>query len=266
MEAVYVLLGVVGGGVTAGVPLYLRLRQGVSAIRKEERADAEGEWSRAADRMGREIDRLTAQNARQETQITSLQEEHNECIQDKAQTKAEIQILKHQVEQLQRLSTAATVSMMATVTADDSGTIVDADEAVRDILGWRAIDLVGQNVDMIIPKRIRARHHAGLERTRESGSGRPPDIALQTYALTRDRREIPVIVSLNPWRDETGKKMISAQIVHRRVFESMDALDGGTDVHAALGALPPPSPDPDSQSAESMPKPGDSSYGKWKSV
>ena len=253
MEWLFGVAGMVGGAIAAGVPLYLKLRQGVIAVRREERADEEGEYARIIERLNAEINGRDTRLVALERRYEKVEEDHLKCFEKAAIQDAEIRILRHQVEQLQKLSMNAVVSTTAMVTTDTTGIIVEADDAVRDILGWRPIELKGESVDLIIPRRLRGRHHAGMERARLSGAVRPANIAIQTVALTKDKREIPVIVSLNHHTDDDGNRRISAQIIHRRVFESVEPPHG-SDVHVPLGD-PTPGTEPRSGSFRPVPHP-----------
>lgn len=244
MEWVYVVSGIVGGAFAAGVPLYLKLRQGVADIRKQERDAVEGEFVRAIERLNRDITARDARIASLETRIEKAEAEHDKCFQDSAAQKARIEILTFQVGQLQRIASSASVAMTATVTADLSGTIVDADDSVKDVLGWRAAELIGRNVDVIIPRDLRGRHHAGLERARTAGGMvRPPELAIQSYARNAAGERVPVIVSLTGWKDENGRSLVTAQIVHRKVFavvESVGSADDSGGVALPPAETPPP--------------------------
>jgi PAS domain S-box-containing protein len=98
------------------------------------------------------------------------------------------------------------------------GIIIEADRNVADVLMWKPEDLLGKPVDVVIPRELRAKHHAGFERVRTSGVMRPSDMAIQSMALTREGDKIPVLVSLMGWEDEKKNRFISAQIIHRRTF------------------------------------------------
>ncbi len=236
-----VLTFIGGVAATKAVTTYLRLRRGNLELYRDQRAGTEAEWDRVSKRQQQEIHELRENDRSKEKQIAELHAENMKCFREHAESKAQLTVMKYQIEQLQKMSMNAVISTTATITADETGMIIEADDSVRDILGYRAIELKGENVDLVIPRRIRAKHHAGLEKARLSGAIRPAEIAISTFALTKDRREIPVIVALSSWRDETGKRMISAQIVHRRVFESVDPTQinpDGSDTHVALGSDP----------------------------
>lgn len=233
------------GAAGAGVPLWLKLRRGTVDIRKvddelerTERADVTGYYTRIIERNEREIGTLNTKISTLESTCARLTTENVQCQREAANTTAKLQVLEFQVGQLQKMATAATVSVLTTVTADQTGQIVDADEGIREIVGWRAAELIGQNVDIIIPQDVRGKHHAGLERARVSGEVRPANVAIQTHALHRSGERVPVIVSLNRWTDGQGRALITAQIVHRRVFETVSPP--GTGEHPTLQTNGPP--------------------------
>lgn len=234
------LIGVITGGATVGIPLYLKLRKGMAEIKSDETVQIEGQFSRQLERLEAQNNRQEKQINKQEEEITALQREHLKCLQDGAKQAAEMKIMSFRMDQLAKMASTPAISVTTTITADLTGTITDADDNVKDVLGWRAAELIGQNVDTIIPRDIRGAHHAGLERVRLSGEVRPPNMAIQSYAQTKERERIPVIVSLNGWENENGVRFITAQIVHRRVFSVIDSvpLGDGSGHHLPL-AQPP---------------------------
>lgn len=237
MEILYVICGIVGGGVAAGVPLYLKLRSGLQDIRRDERKLAEDEFTRTVERLNRDIANRDARFGSLESRFDALEAEHARCFQESAHQKAEIKILRFQVEQLRRMSEA--VAVVTNVTADLTGTVVDAESTVKDVLGWRPEDLIGKNVDVLIPRDLRSKHHAGLERVRTSGLIRPDDVAIRAYARHASGERVPVIVTLTGWVDDAGRKLISAQIMHRREFVVVVDADPGTAESPRLPPSPP---------------------------
>lgn len=81
----------------------------------------------------------------------------------------------------------------AVVVADGTGTIVFANRAVRRLFGWETNQLVGQEVAVLVPGRLRAAHVEGLARFVSTGErrlvGGPP---VRAAALRADGSEVPV--------------------------------------------------------------------------
>lgn len=79
-----------------------------------------------------------------------------------------------------------------------SGQIKFANDQVKDLLGYRPEELVGQSIEALLPERFRQIHlehrgnYAGSARVRPMGAN------LELYALRKDGSELPVEISLAP--------------------------------------------------------------------
>jgi PAS domain S-box-containing protein len=139
----------------------------------------------------------------------------------------------------------------AMVIIDEPGKIVLVNDQAEKLFGWRREDLLGRPVEVLLPERFRAGHvlHRGAflaePMTRPMGSG------LELYALDRERREIPVEISLAPMetedgrfvsaaiRDVTQRKRLEENLVETQKLESLGVLAGGIahDFNNLLGVV-----------------------------
>lgn len=98
----------------------------------------------------------------------------------------------------------------ATVMVDRTGTIRYANRRVTDLLGFQPAELVGLDVDRLVPDMHRAQHAALREaymvkpESREMGSGK------ELLALRRDGSTIAVEISLGPVETEDGTWIAAA--------------------------------------------------------
>jgi PAS domain S-box-containing protein len=96
------------------------------------------------------------------------------------------------------------------VIADGDGTVVLVNSQLESQFGYRRTELLGKSVDVLLPERLRARHHADREdyaeapRTRSMGTGRP------LVGRRADGSEFPVEVSLSPVRAESGTFVVAS--------------------------------------------------------
>ena len=94
---------------------------------------------------------------------------------------------------------------------DEHNRIVGASPAALELLGWTAEELIGQRLLAVIPSHLRERHVAAFTRSVVSGGGVRDD-ALPVPALTRDGREVPVVLTLSRHAARRGARVYLARL------------------------------------------------------
>ena len=98
----------------------------------------------------------------------------------------------------------------AMVIVGGSGKIVLINSQTEKLFGYRRVELLGQNVEILIPQRFHAKHKGHRSgffaepRTRSMGAG------LDLYGLRKDGSEFPVEIKLSPLETEEGILVSSA--------------------------------------------------------
>ena len=110
----------------------------------------------------------------------------------------------------------------AMVVTDQEGKIVIVNSQTETIFGYQRDELLGRDVEVLMPARFRHRHlqhrnaFASEPRFRAMGEG------LELYGLHKDGREFPVEISLSPLQTEQGVVFTSAirDISQRKAAEN----------------------------------------------
>jgi PAS domain S-box-containing protein len=92
----------------------------------------------------------------------------------------------------------------AVIYASLSGTIERWNQACVALFGFSKSEALGQNLDLIIPERLREAHWRGFEAAVSSGSTRLHGKATLTRAVHKDGRKLYVEMSFALVRDERG--------------------------------------------------------------
>lgn len=128
----------------------------------------------------------------------------------------------------------------AVIYADREGTIRVWNDGAAALFGFSAAEALGQNLDLIIPERLRAAHWAGFDRAMETGTTKGGREVRVTRGLHKDGRRLYVEMSFGVALDARSGKAIGSVAMARdgteRYLASRAAL-------ATPGATPAPAAD-----------------------
>jgi PAS domain S-box-containing protein len=105
---------------------------------------------------------------------------------------------------------AVEVAPNAMIMVDAAGKIVLVNAQTEKLFGYRSQELIGSEVDMLVPQKYRGAHAAyrsefmAEPRARAAGAGR------DLYGVRRDGSEFPVEIGLNPIKTARGTLVLSA--------------------------------------------------------
>lgn len=85
----------------------------------------------------------------------------------------------------------------AVIICDPAGTIVFWNAAATRVFGWTPSEALGENLDLIIPERLRARHWAGYRRVIETGTTDYGGRLLEVPALHKDGHGISIAFTVS---------------------------------------------------------------------
>ena len=98
----------------------------------------------------------------------------------------------------------------AMVAVDRNGTIVQANSQTQKLFGYSRGELIGRNIDILVPERYRRQHQHHREAYGEAPKTRRMGADLDLYGRRRDGSEFPVEISLSPILTEKGAFVLSA--------------------------------------------------------
>ena len=100
----------------------------------------------------------------------------------------------------------------AVVIMDEQGTIRYANPASLDVFGYAAARLVGNNIAILQPERLREGHRRGVHGFLESGKGKMNWRATETVGLHRKGHEFPIEIAFSHLSEEAGQNVFAAFI------------------------------------------------------
>lgn len=113
------------------------------------------------------------------------------------------------------------LALHAMVLVDQRGTILKVNAQAEKLLGYTADELVGENVDLLVPEALRANHPAQRESYFANPQTKPIGIGRNLFARRKDGTQIPVEIGLSPIETEQGLAVISSilDISQRKLAE-----------------------------------------------
>lgn len=133
-------------------------------------------------------------------------------------------------EEMMHLAVEASPNGM--VMTDREGFIVLVNSATEKLFGYSRQELIGQPVEILVPKRFNHQHPEYRENYIGESKTRPMGHGMDLYGLRKDGTEFPVEVGLNPVETDHGLFVLAAivDITDRKHAEEM--------IHLAVEASP----------------------------
>ena len=118
----------------------------------------------------------------------------------------------------------------AVIIAELTGPVVLVNRQAERFFGYRRDELIGAEIELLLPRRYHARHPALRARYARQPHVRPMGIGLDLYGVRKDGSEFPVEISLSPVTF-SGKECVIAVVrdvteQKRMARQARDALNG----------------------------------------
>ncbi len=114
------------------------------------------------------------------------------------------------------------------VVVDNDGTILYANAHSVDVLDWSPSDLVGLQIEVLIPDRLHPLHRSHRTAYAAGPKARPMGSGLLLTALHRTGREVPVEIALSPLSGEIAATVATVRDVTERLETSAQLLEART--------------------------------------
>ena len=108
------------------------------------------------------------------------------------------------------LETVMQLSPDAALAVDSAGTIRAVNRLATDLFGYEAGDLVGSELEILLPERFRAGHGAHRDGYSETPRSRRMGVGLDLWGRRKDGSEFPVDISLAPLAGSEGVATVAA--------------------------------------------------------
>lgn len=177
-------------------------------------------------RSPKEFEHELEQRKKAENEIRKLNEELEKRVHERT-AELENQIAERKKTEAQLRQVIESMPN-AIVMSDQDSKITLVNTLVEKLFGYDREELIGQPVDILVPKRFQANHPQFREGFLHEPQSRAMGAGRDLYALKKDGTEIPVEIGINPIQTDQGLQVLSAivDITERKTTEK--ALEAHT--------------------------------------
>ncbi len=144
-----------------------------------------------------------------------------------------------------RLDNILAAAPNSIIIVDKHGNINFCNHVTETLFGYSSNELHGKNIETLVPKRFRKDHRYHIKSYFSNPEMRPMGKELQLYGLKKDGTELPVDISLGPYREDGEKKVVviihdisshkkNEQLIQReknfiKLLHKLSIIDNGTE-------------------------------------
>ncbi|MBF0177164.1 MAG: PAS domain S-box protein [Magnetococcales bacterium] len=123
----------------------------------------------------------------------------------------------------ERFRTLAQSAKDAIISCDADGKVLFWNTGAQVMFGFEEAEILGRDLEMIVPPRYREAHRSGMQRHRETAVFNAPESVLELVGLRKDGTEFPIEISMATWvsgenryysailRDITGRRRLEQE-------------------------------------------------------
>jgi PAS domain S-box-containing protein len=148
---------------------------------------------------------ILQRNLRTQELLIETQEQARQLENHTDELLAQQESLRASEEQFRTLLEAAPDAL---VISDEAGRIQLVNAQTEKLFGYRAAELIGQPVEILVPERLRERHPGHRQRFHANPSVRSMGGGLELLAVRKDGAEFPIEISLSPLPDVDGREKL----------------------------------------------------------
>ncbi|UPT68704.1 MAG: PAS domain-containing sensor histidine kinase [Sphingobacteriales bacterium JAD_PAG50586_3] len=93
--------------------------------------------------------------------------------------------------------------------ADETGAIIRINPSAEKLFGYESGELLGQKIETLVPRRLAQNHIASRDKYNVHPHPRSMGAGMDLHALKKDGTEFPVEISLSPYVNEKGRRVIA---------------------------------------------------------
>jgi PAS domain S-box-containing protein len=126
----------------------------------------------------------------------------------------------------------------AIVVVDQAGIVQLVNSQTEKMFGYERAELIGQNIEVMVPRRFRKKHIQHRDGYFDEHPVRPMGAGLELFGLRKNGTEFPVEISLSPLETEDGTLVSAAirDVTQRKLYEA-DIQKLNEDLHQRAAQL-----------------------------
>jgi cell division protein FtsB len=196
---------------------------------KEKRTDALSEWQSLVMKTEEDVAEQKKENKDLRRQIHTLRDDHHanmlrisienaQCRQENAELKGEIKLLQTGLQRTQQHvgMEVPGVTGGCLIIAEMDGTIRDASPSTGPVLEWLAPELIGKNLEVLVPDDIKPLYREALAKIMSAGVEPWTERTVLSEALTKSGRRVKVSIRVKAWQTGGGHWLLSGEIKERK--------------------------------------------------